>query len=596
MFMNENSKLIRDHFDMTDNYTRKYVATLEDAGQEQLLSALSSALYDKIVSKVDKIDFGSIPNSRGDITKVEGFNNTEQCLSIIRRLVIEYKQSPEIVDVIITAIENIKSRKALFIKAYSLNVELPMMIYNLIVLAIERSVSLMIATCIEYVKDSTSPNMKKALDKAAYQNTMDDMLFQQLLVFNNQCKNGNIDKVIDSAFKNPVKESVDAESYDTVITPVRDKSPVQDYKPADSDLPNDSEVPAESPAPNPTLPDVEDGEIVPSPFGDSDSIENPDPEEDTHIDDSEPAESIDSVEDDTGAGSVIDYDTAAKEPTEAEPECGGATSVCQNCGNDPCTCNPDDQEVDIRLSDEDPAEREFPEEVPQTPVPDVASTVDTPSEVPTGDFYDRLKAKLAARGIDINNIMIEDEPTTAEDNNVEPENVPTVKPGDSISSDDTSINEDEVKEGVAYDAAKAAAKAIGNTKIGTTIITKGPKFMKAVGIAAAIALAIYGIPKLIIGFVIPMLRTIVYYFYYTQMKVSDYLAIQAELIESEAEESENEEAAAKQKKWAERLRNWSNKFNIDNKQATNKANNDVKKDNKEKAKVKKNNDGEDVLF
>ena len=93
-----------------------------------------------------------------------------------------------------------------------------------------------------------------------------------------------------------------------------------------------------------------------------------------------------------------------------------------------------------------------------------------------------------------------------------------------------------------------------------------------------------------------MLRTIVYYFYYTQMKVSDYLAIQAELIESEAEESENEEAAAKQKKWAERLRNWSNKFNIDNKQATNKANNDVKKDNKEKAKVKKNNDGEDVLF
>ena len=44
-----------------------------------------------------------------DITKVEGFANTEECINIIRKLVIEYKQNPSVVDVVINAISNISS-------------------------------------------------------------------------------------------------------------------------------------------------------------------------------------------------------------------------------------------------------------------------------------------------------------------------------------------------------------------------------------------------------------------------------------------------------------------------------------------------------
>ena len=102
MFKSEYDKIIRENFDLSDRYTRQYIATLEDAGQEQLLNTLSSAMYDNIVAKVDEIDFGTIPMSRGDITKVEGFEKTMQCLDIIRRLVIEYKQSTGVVDVVIS--------------------------------------------------------------------------------------------------------------------------------------------------------------------------------------------------------------------------------------------------------------------------------------------------------------------------------------------------------------------------------------------------------------------------------------------------------------------------------------------------------------
>ena len=104
MILNDFNQMIRENFDLSDDRTRRLIITLEDADQSQVLTALASALYDKIVQKVDKVDFGTIPRSRGDITKVDGFENTVECLNIMRILVVEYKENPQIVDNVITAI------------------------------------------------------------------------------------------------------------------------------------------------------------------------------------------------------------------------------------------------------------------------------------------------------------------------------------------------------------------------------------------------------------------------------------------------------------------------------------------------------------
>ena len=207
IFRDEYNKIIREHFDISDDATRKCIVALEDGEETQLLSALSSALYDKIVEKVDQIDFGTIPISRGDITKVDGFENTVDCLNIIRSIVMEYKQDPAIVDIVLTAIENIKMRKGTFVKAYSLNVEFPMVLYNLITLAIENSVSFLIAVCIQYIKDPDTQTTEAALDKVAYNNTKDNLLFTQLNNFNKACATGDIDVALKEVMKNGGKIS-----------------------------------------------------------------------------------------------------------------------------------------------------------------------------------------------------------------------------------------------------------------------------------------------------------------------------------------------------------------------------------------------------
>ena len=212
--LNQYNELIREYFDITDKRTRKILVTLEDAQQNQVLAALSTALYDKIVEKVDDIDFGTIPRSRGDITKVEGFDNSVECLNIIRKIVLEYKEKTDVVDNIITAIENIKIRKGIFMKAFAMNIEFPMVLYNLIVMAIEQSISFIISVCIQYIKDPASQSFISALDKVAYNNTRDNMLYEQLSNFNKSCIGKELDDSLNKIIKNGGKLTESIEQYE----------------------------------------------------------------------------------------------------------------------------------------------------------------------------------------------------------------------------------------------------------------------------------------------------------------------------------------------------------------------------------------------
>lgn len=237
MFMNEQDALIKEVLDISDPFTRKKIISLEEAEQTQVLSALTNALYDKIVQKVDNIDFGTIPMSRGDITKVDGFNNTMECLDIMRRLVLEYHQDPACIDTVITAVNNIKERKAIWVKAYALNVEFPMMMYNLVVLAIEQCVSFLIAVCIQYVKDPTTNDMNIALDKVSYASVKENLMYNQLISFNKCCADKSLDRAMDEIMKNggKVKEDGSMEWSDDPHAAIED-TPYQNQEP-DSSVP-----------------------------------------------------------------------------------------------------------------------------------------------------------------------------------------------------------------------------------------------------------------------------------------------------------------------------------------------------------------------
>lgn len=192
------SAFILEHFDLMDDETR--VALDEADGKNQMILSLTSRLYDKIVEKVDQIDYGTIPNSKGDITKVDNYNEMLECIEIMKGILDEYHEDKEPLDTISTAIDNIKSRTKTFEKAYALNVELPIVLYNTMVLAVVGSISFLIATCIEFIKQPGDDSFAISLDKAAYYKEKENLLLNNLRRFNKSCQKGEIDAALDTVF------------------------------------------------------------------------------------------------------------------------------------------------------------------------------------------------------------------------------------------------------------------------------------------------------------------------------------------------------------------------------------------------------------
>ena len=193
----EYESIINEFVDLKDRESFDYVVGLDEASQDQLLTSLTGKLYDKIVEKVDKIDFGTIPNSRGDITQIENYDSMVECLHIIRDIVKQYNQSTEPIDQVETAINNIKDRERLFSRCYTMDIEMGIVIYNTMVLSIVSSVSYLIAASITFIASATDNSFQVSLDKTAYNKAINSSMYNDLRKFNIACKKNELDKTLE---------------------------------------------------------------------------------------------------------------------------------------------------------------------------------------------------------------------------------------------------------------------------------------------------------------------------------------------------------------------------------------------------------------
>lgn len=214
----EYMSIVKEYFDLSDPYTRNKVILCTEADKQTVLENLANKLYIHIRNHVDNIDFGTIPLSKGDITKIDNFEQLIDCLDTINKLILEYGEKPELVDVVATAINNIQTRKRIFEKAFTLHIDFPMMMYNTTVLSCVSSVSLLIATCVEYTKNGTD-SIQTSFDKTAYYKSMNHVLFKSLRQFNTECSRGKLDKFMEGCIAvnmTKLKEAYDANSNERI--------------------------------------------------------------------------------------------------------------------------------------------------------------------------------------------------------------------------------------------------------------------------------------------------------------------------------------------------------------------------------------------
>ena len=199
------TEAMNTYFDNSDNKTRNVLLAVNEADQNTVMVSLANRLYAHIVEKIDDIDFGTIPNSKGDITKVDNYDKLVDCVGIITEILQQYHQDVTPASTISLAISNMVDRKEMFMKAYALGTEMPIIIYNTMVLAIFSSVSYLISSCIEFVKSSDGEGFDIALNKTGMVRTKDFLLFDNLKKFNKLCSSGEFDKAMDFVIKQNAK-------------------------------------------------------------------------------------------------------------------------------------------------------------------------------------------------------------------------------------------------------------------------------------------------------------------------------------------------------------------------------------------------------
>ena len=184
------------YFDTYDNATRSVLLSVNEADQNLIMQSLANKLYGYIISKVDDIDFGTIPNSKGNIEAVDHYTKMLDCIGILSQVLVTYHQPTDSIDVLNIAIHNILERRDMFMKAYRMNIEIPIIVYNTMVLSVTAAVSLLINAHIEYIKSTDNKGYDIAFDKASKVKPRERLLFKNLEQFNSSCTSGEFDKTM----------------------------------------------------------------------------------------------------------------------------------------------------------------------------------------------------------------------------------------------------------------------------------------------------------------------------------------------------------------------------------------------------------------
>jgi len=188
--------IVNEYFDYHDVKTNMAIFALDEAEQNALIVSLTNKLYQMMIDKVDEIDYGDIPNTKGDITRLPKYEQIEQCIDILKQIFTQYKEDTKPIIEIQNALQYVEYNKDLFMACFAGKISIGIAMYNNIVLGIISSISYMIATCIEYIKSPKNDGMDIALDKAGISKVKESLMYESLVKFNDAARKGDVENAL----------------------------------------------------------------------------------------------------------------------------------------------------------------------------------------------------------------------------------------------------------------------------------------------------------------------------------------------------------------------------------------------------------------
>lgn len=193
---------------------RNYMRNMGKSDVNQINATLVQKMYENVIS-YNKCDFGSIPKSKGNIMKVEGMDNTIQCLDILMELHTKHNiPTQDIIDIKST-ISTLNRLSSYFEQGFGLQNDYLIITYNTIVMAIMDSTSKLIADYMSYMvtPDDVTYTRGTKVDKNRGIVTID-----MLRRFNKLSADGTLDSTVNLLVTNATKHSAGTRVQKTPTT------------------------------------------------------------------------------------------------------------------------------------------------------------------------------------------------------------------------------------------------------------------------------------------------------------------------------------------------------------------------------------------
>lgn len=167
------------------------IHALTEAEQAVVNDRMVGSLYQSVLNKKD-INFDNIPFSKGDVKKVEGYDNMVATLETIRGLAHKFGMKIGELDIVESALVNLRTNRPAFERGFALNNEFMILYYNTLVYACIEATSLILASYVEYVKTLNNVEFRLRKGKGVYGN----LCLSSLDKFNKSVKDGSFNKFV----------------------------------------------------------------------------------------------------------------------------------------------------------------------------------------------------------------------------------------------------------------------------------------------------------------------------------------------------------------------------------------------------------------
>ena len=181
--------LMESSRDDVKNYGKEFfeIQTILEDVNSPITTKYREKLFQSVIDK-SHIDFGSIPESKGDIKAYSGYKNMMDTLEVIINLGTEEKSNVvNYANTVLESIKNIEALSSVFQRGFQAKTEYVMNEYNVYVYTCVEATTTLIYEFVDYVKRPDKPTYVITLkDTKARANRF---YFNQLTSFNNINKN-----------------------------------------------------------------------------------------------------------------------------------------------------------------------------------------------------------------------------------------------------------------------------------------------------------------------------------------------------------------------------------------------------------------------